>query len=87
MCIRDSYDSWQIKTLAKTTGWKIERSNKFQWENYPGYSHKRTNSEQDTTKPAAERDARTYILEIFNKHKHSKSKKNQKDSDSDEEAE
>ncbi|SCV05401.1 LANO_0H06678g1_1 [Lachancea nothofagi CBS 11611] len=74
----EPYDSWQLKSLAKTTGWKVERSSKFQWENYPEYAHKRTNSEQDTTKPALDRDARTYTFEIYDKTKHSKAGKLQK---------
>lgn len=77
----EPYDSWQIKVLAKNSGWKIERSNKFQWDQYPEYHHKRTNSELDTTKPATERDARVYVLEAFNKNKHVQSKKKQTDSD------
>ncbi|SCU89783.1 LAFA_0E20868g1_1 [Lachancea sp. 'fantastica'] len=78
----EPYDSWQIKILARTAGWKVERSGNFQWANYPEYSHRRTNSEQDTTKPAAEREARMYVFEIFDKH--SKASKKQNDSDSDE---
>ncbi|SCV00918.1 LAME_0G12838g1_1 [Lachancea meyersii CBS 8951] len=79
----EPYDSWQIKILARTTGWKVERSSKFNWANYPEYSHRRTNSEQDTTKPAAEREARTYMFEIFDKH--AKTARKQKNSDSDDE--
>ncbi|CEP61344.1 25S rRNA (uracil2634-N3)-methyltransferase LALA0_S03e00760g [Lachancea lanzarotensis] len=78
----EPYDSWQIKIMARTGGWKVERSGNFQWANYPEYAHKRTNSEQDTTKPAAERDARTYVFEIFDKH--SKASKKRKGTDSDE---
>lgn len=77
----EPYDSWQIKILAKKNGWTLERSNKFQWELYPEYHHKRTNSEQDTTKPALERDARIYVFETFNKKKHSKSQKRKRDTD------
>lgn len=78
----EPYDSWQIKILAKENGWKLERSAKFEWSKYPGYHHKRTNSEKDTTKPAKERDAKMYIFEMFNKRKHSK-KAIVDDSDSD----
>ncbi|KAL6948743.1 hypothetical protein ACO0QE_001216 [Hanseniaspora vineae] len=61
----EPYNSWQIKVLGKTNGgWKVDRSNKFQWENYPEYHHKRTNSELDTTKPASQRPARLYVFEI-----------------------
>lgn len=68
----EPYDSWQIKILAKDNGWKVDRSGKFDWSKFPGYHHKRTNSEMDTTKPAEERDARMYVFEMFNKRKHSK---------------
>ncbi|XDT30427.1 protein of unknown function (DUF2431) [Nakaseomyces glabratus] len=74
----EPYDSWSIKILAKNNGLQLERSNKFQWENFPQYSHKRTNSEQDTTKPAKERDARIYI---FKKYEKTKPKKVSEDSD------
>ncbi|CCC68711.1 hypothetical protein NCAS_0B06270 [Naumovozyma castellii] len=78
----EPYDSWQIKILGKNNGLHVERSNKMQWGNFPGYHHKRTNSEQDTTKPAEERDARIYIFSKYEK-KHSKSKKK---TDSDDES-
>ncbi|KAH3901260.1 related to UPF0617 protein YIL096C [Saccharomycodes ludwigii] len=66
----EPYDSWQIKLLGKQNGdWKVERSNKFQWDHYPGYKHKRTNSEMTTTKPAQERSARIYIFEQKKKDK------------------
>ncbi|CUS24018.1 LAQU0S13e01442g1_1 [Lachancea quebecensis] len=81
----EPYDSWQIKILAKTSGWKVERSSKFQWENYPEYSHKRTNSEQETTKPAAEREARTFIFELYDKKKHAKNGKKFQNAGSDDE--
>ncbi|CCD23391.1 25S rRNA (uracil2634-N3)-methyltransferase NDAI_0B03570 [Naumovozyma dairenensis CBS 421] len=82
----EPYDSWQIKMLAKKNALHVERSNKFQWENFPGYHHRRTNSEQTTTKPAEERNARIFIFKKFEKAKHSKSKRNRNidDDDSDE---
>ncbi|AQZ10380.1 YIL096C [Zygosaccharomyces parabailii] len=58
----EPYDSWRIKTLAKGNGLQLERSNRFQWEIYPSYHHRRTNSEQETTKPAKEREARMYVF-------------------------
>lgn len=61
----EPYDSWMIKSLAKDNGLHVKRSNRFQWELYPTYNHKRTNSEQDTTKPAREREARIYIFQKF----------------------
>lgn len=58
----EPYDSWGIKLLAKNNSWYNERSIQFDWLNYPGYHHKRTNNELDTTKPAEERKARMYIF-------------------------
>ncbi|QLG72502.1 hypothetical protein HG535_0D02100 [Zygotorulaspora mrakii] len=69
----EPYDSWMIKTLAKSIGLCVQRSGKFHWDLYPSYQHRRTNSEQDTTKPAKERDARVYVFEKFERKK----KKNQ----------
>jgi len=63
----EPYDSWNIKSLSKTLGLKVERSGKFQWSAFEGYKHKRTNSEWDTTKVANERDARIYVFEKFKK--------------------
>ncbi|KAK5780836.1 25S rRNA (uracil2634-N3)-methyltransferase PWA37_003494 [Arxiozyma heterogenica] len=73
----EPYDSWQVKLLAKKNGLVLNRSCKFYWANYPDYHHKRTNSEQSTTKRAEERDARTYIF------KQSIRKKNKSNDDSD----
>lgn len=71
----EPYDSWQIKILAKKNNLVLDKSCKFEWSNYPEYHHKRTNSEQDTTKPAMERDARTYIFREFEKRKAKKGSK------------
>lgn len=79
----EPYDSWNIKSLSKTLGLKVERSSAFQWDMFPGYHHRRTNSEQDTTKAASERKARIYVFEKFIKSKHAQSKKAQDESDSD----
>ncbi|CAD6620902.1 XXYS1_4_G0055010.mRNA.1.CDS.1 [Saccharomyces cerevisiae] len=81
----EPYDSWQIKLLAKKNGLTLSRSSKFQWEKFPEYHHRRTNSEQDTTKPAKERDARFYIFSkyVSNSSKHNRKSKKDTDSDSD----
>ena len=76
----EPYDSWQIKALAKENGLMLDTSNKFNWENYPQYHHKRTNSEQNTTKPAHEREARTYIFKKFERKRNNRSD-NKDDSD------
>ncbi|ONH66321.1 Ferredoxin-fold anticodon-binding domain-containing protein 1 [Cyberlindnera fabianii] len=77
----EPYDSWAIKSLSKTLGLHVERSGAFQWELFPHYHHRRTNSEQDTTKKANERKARIYVFEKFKRA----SKKKAADSDSDDE--
>lgn len=59
----EPYHSWGIKILGKSEGYKVERSGRFDWSMFPEYHHRRTNSTRDTTKPAAERDARIYIFE------------------------
>ncbi|KAI5961651.1 uncharacterized protein KGF55_003968 [Candida pseudojiufengensis] len=59
----EPYNSWGIKIIAKEQNFKVEQSGKFDWEMFPEYHHKRTNSSQDTTKPANERDARLYVFE------------------------
>lgn len=58
----EPYDSWNIKGLAKSLGFKVVRSSLFDWKLFPEYHHKRTNSTSDTTKPAHERNARIYIF-------------------------
>ncbi|SMN20592.1 similar to Saccharomyces cerevisiae YIL096C BMT5 Putative protein of unknown function [Maudiozyma saulgeensis] len=68
----EPYDSWQIKALAKDNGLMLDSSSKFAWENYPQYHHKRTNSEQNTTKPAHEREARTYIFKKFERKRNNR---------------
>lgn len=68
----EPYDSWNIKSLSKTLGLKVERSGRFQWGAFKGYQHKRTNSEQSTTKVASERDARIYVFEKFRKQQQKK---------------
>lgn len=79
----EPYDSWQIKLLAKKNGLTLSRSSKFQWANFPGYHHRRTNSEQDTTKPAKERDARFYIFSKYISNSSKRNRKSKKGSDSD----
>ncbi|CCK68196.1 25S rRNA (uracil2634-N3)-methyltransferase KNAG_0A05300 [Huiozyma naganishii CBS 8797] len=63
----EPYSSWEIKTLAKDNDLQLDRSCKFEWSNYSSYHHKRTNSEQDTTKPAEMRDARIYIFKEYDR--------------------
>ncbi|EGV60105.1 class I SAM-dependent methyltransferase [Yamadazyma tenuis] len=62
----EPYNSWGVKVLAKSENYKVEKSGRFDWGCFPEYHHKRTSSGvRDTTKPAAERDARIYVFEPF----------------------
>ncbi|RKP31481.1 hypothetical protein METBISCDRAFT_26561 [Metschnikowia bicuspidata] len=83
----EPYVSWGIKALARSVGYKVERSGAMDWTAFKGYHHKRTNSIRDTTKPATERDARIYVFDkVHSKEKYKlakkKSKSNTDDSDS-----
>lgn len=77
----EPYNSWGVKPLAKSASYKVERSGKFDWELFPEYHHKRTNGIRDTTKPAADRDARVYIFEEFTKSQKNLDGKHQSDSE------
>lgn len=59
----EPYISWGVKSLARSVGLRVEQSGKFEWTAFEGYHHKRTNGIRDTTKPAAEREARIYIFD------------------------
>lgn len=59
----EPYISWGVKALARNVGYRVERSGAFDWATFKGYQHRRTTSMRDTTKPAAERDARIYVFE------------------------
>lgn len=60
----EPYISWTPKALARSSGFVVNQSGKFEWTAFEGYHHKRTNGIRDTTKPAAERDARIYVFDI-----------------------
>ncbi|EMG46018.1 hypothetical protein G210_3751 [Candida maltosa Xu316] len=77
----EPYQSWGIKIIGRNNGYRVERSGKFDWSMFPEYHHRRTNSTKDTTKPAAERDARIYIFDEWVKQE--SANKNHEDSDSD----
>lgn len=86
----EPYISWGVKALARSVGYRVERSGAMDWSAFEGYHHKRTNGIRDTTKPAAERDARIYVFdkalskEEYEKQTKKKLKKsNEDDSDSD----
>lgn len=79
----EPYASWNIKILGRSEGFRVERSGKFDWLSFPGYHHKRTNGIRDTTKPAAEREARVYVFDKFVPKDQQKLKPENNDSDSD----
>lgn len=76
----EPYISWGIKILGRSENYRLEQSGKFDWANFPLYHHKRTNGVRDTTKPAAERDARVYV---FEEHEKKPEKEKEDDSDND----
>ncbi|GEQ67825.1 hypothetical protein JCM33374_g1491 [Metschnikowia sp. JCM 33374] len=84
----EPYISWGVKALARSVGYRVERSGAFDWSYFSGYHHRRTNSMKDTTKPAEERDARIYLFDkALSKEEFEKltGKKRKKDDDSDDE--
>lgn len=84
----EPYTSWGVKALARSEDYRVERSGAFNWAAFEGYHHKRTNGMRDTTKPAAERDARIYVFDKAltkdEREQQAKRKKKADDSDSDE---
>lgn len=84
----EPYISWGVKALARSAGYRVERSGAMDWSAFEGYHHKRTNGIRDTTKPAAERDARIYVFDkSLSKEEYEKltKKKSKVESDSDSE--
>ncbi|KAK9477079.1 hypothetical protein V1514DRAFT_348434 [Lipomyces japonicus] len=78
------YDLWQVKELAKASGFDTIRSGKFVWEHYDGYDHRKTAGVGETTKKASTRDAKTYIFQLRTEtqQKTPTSKKRRRDSNS-----
>lgn len=58
----EPYISWNIKKLAQSKGLKTLISNEFKWHAFPGYSHRLTAKEGNTSKPQASRPSRIYIF-------------------------
>jgi 25S rRNA (uracil2634-N3)-methyltransferase len=60
------YDPWDIRALAKSAGFRAQRSFRFSADMYPGYSHARTlgNIRGGGGWKGEERSARTYIFEL-----------------------
>lgn len=80
----EPYISWGVKALARSEDFRVERSGAFNWSAFEGYHHKRTNGIRDTTKPAAERDARIYVFDkALTKVERENQTKKKKSNDSD----
>lgn len=67
---REPYTLWNIRDLARHTGYRVVESFKFPWGAYPGYHHARTAGEIVTGKDprgawkGEDRDARCYVFEV-----------------------
>ncbi|KAK9326335.1 hypothetical protein V1517DRAFT_267580 [Lipomyces orientalis] len=59
------YSLWNLKDLAKASGFETVRSGKFVWDHYEDYKHRKTSGMGETTKKSQERDARTYIFRLL----------------------
>lgn len=82
----EPYISWGVKALARSVGYRVERSGELDWLHFAGYHHRRTNSMKDTTKPAADRNARIYLFDkALTKEEYERvtGKKSKKEDDSD----
>lgn len=59
----EPYDSWDVRKIAKTNGFKAERSGKFCWDLFPGYKHRRTNGGlKETSTPSMNKSSRLYLF-------------------------
>ncbi|KAK6349589.1 hypothetical protein TWF696_005873 [Orbilia brochopaga] len=60
------YAQWDVRGLAKATGYACRRSFKFDASLYPGYRHVRTigNRDREGDWKGEERGARTYLFEV-----------------------
>lgn len=58
----EPYASWDVKPLARSQGWKLERSGRFAWAKFPGYAHRLTAKDGRTNKQQHERSARTFLF-------------------------
>lgn len=61
------YELWDVKSLAKSTGFRTRRSFVFQSSAYPGYKHARTLGNIEGAGggwKGEERKARTYVFEL-----------------------
>lgn len=63
------YSEWKIKMLARSAGYGLTRTAKFDWEHFKGYEHRLTAGRGDTTKEAKSRDSRFYVFEKYDEEK------------------
>lgn len=58
------YELWGVRNLARHVGLKVERSMRFDWKAFPGYSHKRTlgDLKGDGGWKGEERDSRMFVF-------------------------
>ena len=86
----EPYTLWNIKDLARHAGLKVLKSFRFEWEDYPGYSHVRTLGKLvgNGGWKGEERLARTYVFErprVAGEVEDKKRKRKGEDSESDSE--
>lgn len=59
----EPYASWECRRLGRLSGFSLERSGRFDWNAYSGYSHQLTAHDGRTTsKPQRQRPARSYVF-------------------------
>lgn len=79
----EPYISWNIKKLAQSKDLKTLISNEFKWHAFPGYSHRLTAKEGNTSKPQASRPSRIYIFSNKDDPTEWNAKQQSKDSEND----
>lgn len=63
------YSLWDLRRLARENGFSVRRSGSFEWDIFPGYTHRLTGGRGDTTKQASSRNAKIYVFERFDARK------------------
>lgn len=63
------YSLWDIKGLARKCGLSTVASHKFEWSSFPGYKHRLTGGQGDTTQQYDKRGARFYVFEKTDREK------------------
>jgi len=81
----EPYQSWQAKSLARSAGYRAERSARFPWEVFPGYAHQLTSKGgAHTSKQQSQRAARLYLFVAADAPPAKKRKNADADADADE---